>query len=76
MVELNSITISQRQTDELKIFVKKRPTFKRGHKVLEGLSLKMLVAKGGFEAKLSLINSSSKGLIYFKNIWSFVFSSL
>jgi hypothetical protein len=41
-------------------------TFKRRHKVLESLSLKMLVAEGGFEAKLSFINPSSKGLVYLK----------
>ena len=34
--------------------------------MLESLSLKMLVAEGGFEAKLSLINPSSKGLVYLK----------
>ena len=66
-VELNSTTISPRQNEELNFLIKdKKPTFKRGHKVLESLSLKSLVAEGGFEAKLSLINPSSKGLVCLK----------
>lgn len=66
-IELNSSTISPRQPEELEIIIKyKIPTFKRGHKVLESLSLKMLVAEGGFEAKLSLINPFSKYLVYLK----------
>ena len=66
-VECNSTMISPRQAEELETLIKDRgPTFKRGHKVLESLSLNMLVAEGSFEAKLSLINPSSKRLDYLK----------
>ena len=61
-VWLNSTTISPRLAEELKTLINDtRPTFKRGYKVFKSLSLKMLVAEGGFEAKLSFINSSSNG---------------
>lgn len=36
------------------------------YKVLENLSLKILVAECGFKAKLSFINLSGKGLVYLK----------
>lgn len=66
-IELNSTTISPRQAEKLETLIKYRgPTFKRGHKMFKNLSLKMLVAEGGFEAKLSLINPSSKELVYLK----------
>jgi hypothetical protein len=66
-IECNSTTISPREVEELETLIKDRgQTFKRGHKVLESLSLKMLVVEGGFEAKLSLINPSSKRLVYLK----------
>lgn len=41
-------------------------TFKRGHRMLESLNLKMLVTEGGFEVELYLINSPNKGLVYLK----------
>ena len=60
-VELNSTTISARQTEELKILIKEKiSTFKQGHRVLESLSFKRLVAEGDFKAKFILIIKSSK----------------
>lgn len=53
-VELNSTTKIEDQLSS------------EGTKVLESLSLTMLVAEGYFEAKLYLINPSSKGLVYLK----------
>lgn len=41
-------------------------TIKRGYRVLEKLSPKMLIAEGGFETMLSLINSTRKWLVYLK----------
>lgn len=69
-VELHSITISpsKRQPEKSHATSVKTSvsTFKRGHWVFESISLNMHVADGGFEAKLSLINAASKGLVYLK----------
>ena len=41
--------------------------FKRGHRVLESLNRRLLIAKDGFKATLSIASPNKKGLIYLKS---------
>ena len=69
-VELNSTTIAppKRQADWPPVTSIKESvsTFKRGHRVVESLIRRLLVAEGGFEAILSLVSSTKKCLVYLK----------
>ena len=66
-VELNSTTIapSERQSDWPPVTSTNENMFKQGHRVLESLNLRLLVAEG-FEATLSLASPTKKSLVYLK----------
>ena len=65
-VEMNSTTIAppERQADWPPANSTNGNVFKRGHQVLESLSLRLLVVEGGFEATLSLASLTKKNLVY------------
>ena len=67
-VELNSTMIAppKRQADWPPATSTNGSVFKQGHRVLESLSLRLLVAEGGFEATLSLASPIKKCLVYLK----------
>ena len=67
-VELNYTTITppERQADWPPATSIKENVFKRGNRVLESLSRRLLVAEGGFEATHSLVSRTKKGLVYLK----------
>lgn len=67
-VELNSTTIEPpRQAEWPAANSINEHVFKRGHRVLESLNRRLLIAEGGFEATLSIASANKKGLIYLKS---------
>jgi hypothetical protein len=60
------IASSERQADWPSANSINGSVFKRGHRVLESLSRRLLVADGGFEATLSIARPIKKCLIYLK----------
>lgn len=69
-IELNSTTIvsPERQADwPLATSIKESvSTFKRGHRMLENLSRRLLMAECNFEATFLLVSPTKKNLVYLK----------
>ena len=68
-VELNSTTIAppERQAEWPPTNLSNEHVFKGGHRMLESLNRRLLIAEGGFEATLSIASPNKKCLIYLKN---------
>ena len=68
-VELNYTTIAppERQAEWPPANSINEHVFKRGHRVLESLNRRLLIAEGGFEATLSIAIPNKKGLNYLKS---------